>query len=41
MGTYVYDALNRLTSLSYPDQAISFTYDSGQNGVGRLTASVR
>jgi RHS repeat-associated protein len=36
-GTYVYDALNRPTSLTYPDQTISYTYDSGTNQKGRLT----
>ena len=37
--TYVYDALNRLTNVHFPDstQDITFTYDSGTNGTGRLT----
>src|SRR4029079_12189172 len=30
-GTYAYDALNRVTSLTYPDQAITYSYDSGTN----------
>jgi RHS repeat-associated protein len=38
-GTYSYDALNRVTSIAYPDQTVSFTYDSGANGVGRLTGA--
>jgi RHS repeat-associated protein len=36
-GTYVYDALNRATSLTYPDQTITYTYDTGTNQKGRLT----
>lgn len=35
--TYGYDALDRVTSLAYPDQTISYTYDSGSNEKGRLT----
>lgn len=36
-ATYSYDALNRVTSVSYPDQTISYTYDTGSNQNGRLT----
>lgn len=41
-STYAYDALNRLTSISYPspDPGIIYTYDSvanGNKGLGRLT----
>jgi RHS repeat-associated protein len=36
-ATYGYDALNRVISLTYPDQTISYTYDSGTNQNGRLT----
>ena len=38
--SYVYDALNRLTNISYPNTSlnVSFTYDQGTNGKGRLTA---
>lgn len=36
IGTYVYDALNRVISLTYPDQTLSLTYDSGTNQKGRL-----
>lgn len=38
-ATRVYDALNRLISISYPDSGhnITYTYDQGPNGVGRLT----
>lgn len=36
-ATYTYDALNRVASVSYPDQTISYTYDSGTNQKGRLT----
>ena len=36
-GTYAYDALNRVTSVTYPDQTISYTYDGGTNQKGRLT----
>lgn len=37
--TYTYDALNRLTSNHYPDTSlnVSFGYDQGKNGIGRLT----
>jgi RHS repeat-associated protein len=38
-GTYTYDSLNRATRISYLDQVISFGYDSGANGVGRLTSA--
>jgi len=36
---YSYDALNRLTDVIYPDSTlnVSFTYDAGSNGKGRLT----
>jgi len=36
-GTYSYDALNRVTSLAYTDQTITYTYDMGINQKGRLT----
>jgi len=34
-----YDALNRLITVSYPDSQfnITYTYDQGSNGIGRLT----
>ncbi|NNE04210.1 MAG: hypothetical protein HKN15_00605, partial [Xanthomonadales bacterium] len=37
---YSYDALNRLTLVDYPDNAldVTFTYDVGTNGKGRLTS---
>lgn len=38
---YSYDALSRLTSISYTgvaDQNITYSYDQGQNGIGRLTS---
>jgi RHS repeat-associated protein len=38
-GTYSYDALNRVTSVAYPDRTISYGYDSGTNGIGRLTGA--
>ena len=43
-STYTYDALNRVTSIAYSlggttDQTISFTYDSGTNGLGHLTGA--
>jgi RHS repeat-associated protein len=42
--TYVYDQLNRPTSAAYKigtttDQTITFTYDAGTNGKGRLTGA--
>ncbi len=38
-ATFEYDALNRLTSIAYPDSSenVSYEYDQGINGVGRLT----
>jgi RHS repeat-associated protein len=39
LATYSYDALNRVTQVAYPDQTINFTYDTGTNGVGRLTGA--
>ena len=35
-GTYSYDALNRVTSLVYADETITYTYDTGTNQKGRL-----
>jgi YD repeat-containing protein len=37
---YAYDALNRLTLVDYADNSldVSFTYDAGANGKGRLTS---
>jgi uncharacterized protein RhaS with RHS repeats len=39
LGTYSYDALNRLTQAEYADQTINYTYDTGTNGKGRLTGA--
>ena len=39
VGTYTYDALNRVTQIAYTDQTIQFTYDAGTNGKGRLTGA--
>jgi YD repeat-containing protein len=39
VATYSYDALNRVTQVAYSDQTINFTYDTGTNGVGRLTGA--
>jgi len=44
VATYSYDALNRVTSVAYSvggvtDQTVSFTYDLGPNGKGRLTGA--
>jgi RHS repeat-associated protein len=39
VGTHSYDALNRLMQLSYPDQVLTFGYDAGANGKGRLTSA--
>ncbi|MES9994269.1 MAG: RHS repeat-associated core domain-containing protein, partial [Candidatus Thiodiazotropha sp.] len=38
---YDYDLLNRLAAIRYPadpEQNVTFTYDQGDNGLGRLTA---
>ncbi|WP_198683851.1 RHS repeat-associated core domain-containing protein [Peristeroidobacter agariperforans] len=37
-ATYSYDALNRVTQLAYPDQTISYQYDQGAYGLGRVTS---
>lgn len=39
-ATYGYDVLNRLTSITFPDATkdVTYTYDQGTNGIGRLTA---
>lgn len=34
---YGYDALNRVTSIKYPEATITFSYDQGTNGIGHLT----
>jgi RHS repeat-associated protein len=44
ISTYSYDAANRVTSIVYSlsgtsDQTITFGYDSGTNGKGRLTSA--
>ncbi len=44
VSTSSYDALNRVTSTAYSvggttDQTISYTYDAGTNGIGRLTGA--
>ena len=39
LATYSYDAMNRVTQVAYADQTINFTYDSGTNGIGRLTGA--
>jgi YD repeat-containing protein len=40
--TYTYDLLNRLTNLTFPDstQDITYTYDTGINGIGRRTGMI-
>ena len=39
LATYTYDALNRETQVAYSDQTITYTYDTGTNGKGHLTAA--
>lgn len=39
VGTYTYDALNRVSQLAYPDRAVTFSYDAGTYGKGRLTGA--
>lgn len=36
LATYAYDALNRLSQIAYPDETVTYTYDSCANGIGRL-----
>jgi RHS repeat-associated protein len=38
-ATYTYDANERLTQAAYGDETISYTYDAGTNGKGRLTGA--
>jgi RHS repeat-associated protein len=38
-GTYTYDAQNRVTQTAYGDQTLTFGYDTGMNGIGRLTSA--
>jgi RHS repeat-associated protein len=35
-ATYSYDAINRVTQIVYPDQTVTYTYDTCANGIGRL-----
>jgi RHS repeat-associated protein len=35
-ATYSYDAVNRLTSIVYPDETVTYTWDSCTNGIGRV-----
>ncbi len=39
MASFEYDVLNRLTAIHYPDPSedVTFDYDQGPNGIGRLT----
>ena len=37
-GDYTYDALNRVTEIEYGDDTVTFGYDAGTNGNGRLTS---
>jgi RHS repeat-associated protein len=39
VATYAYDAMNRVNQVAYADQTINFTYDTGTNGIGRLTGA--
>ena len=44
VATYAYDALNRVTSAAFSvgsttDETITYSYDSGTNGLGRLTGA--
>ena len=38
-ATYSYDALNRVSQIAYTDQTFNFTYDTGTNGLGRLSGA--
>jgi RHS repeat-associated protein len=38
-ATYTYDALNRVTQVAYGDQTLTYGYDAGTNGIGRLTSA--
>ena len=36
LATFSYDALNRVTQIVYPDETVTYTWDSCTNGKGRL-----
>lgn len=36
LATFTNDALNRVTQIAYPDETVTYTWDSCTNGVGRL-----
>lgn len=36
LATYTHDALGRVTQVSYPDETVTYVYDSCTQGVGRL-----
>jgi RHS repeat-associated protein len=38
-ATYTFDALNRVSQASFGDQTITYTYDAGASGKGRLTGA--
>jgi hypothetical protein len=35
-ANYAYDELNRLVEIEYPDETVTFTFDTCTNGIGRL-----
>jgi RHS repeat-associated protein len=37
-ATYSYDALNRVTQVVYPDQTLTYVYDAGVNGIGKISS---
>jgi RHS repeat-associated protein len=37
-ANYTYDALNRITQIAFPDETVTYTFDSCANGIGRLCA---
>jgi YD repeat-containing protein len=38
-SSWGFDALGRLTQNGFPDQTITYTYDTGTNGIGHLTGA--
>lgn len=36
-ASYTYDALNRPVQVAYSDQTLTYSYDQGPNGIGRLS----
>jgi YD repeat-containing protein len=36
LAAYAYDGMNRVTTITYPDETVTYAYDTCTNGLGRL-----